>query len=197
MTALGGADSRRPMPDPSSPVVANPPWAELVQLLPVVALAFPVVTAGKVDLASMAQAFPAAGGLAVAVTLGVLATGKRLNPILVGTDLWLVLGAVGFGLGLGPIAELWAAWQGFALFALVVPTLAVAMATPPGAIGADGPPDWVRSRSLGVLGLSVLVLGWAWVFRHDVRLGGGLPFIVLNVTRRVLVAHGARTVGKP
>ena len=61
----------------------------------------------------------------------------------------------------------------------------------------DGPRDWVRSRSLGVLGVSVMMLCWAWVFRHDVRLGGGLPFIVLNVTRRVLVAHGVRTVREP
>ncbi len=195
MTALGCADSRGPMPDPTSPVVANPPWAELVQLIPVIALAFPVVTSGRVDLPSMTQAFPAAGGLAIAVTLGVLAAGKRLNPILVGTDLWLLLGAIGFGLGVSPIADLWAAWQGFALFALVVPTLGVAMATPPGAIGADGPRDWVRSRSIAVLSLSILALGWAWAFRHDVRLGGGLPFVVVNVTRRALVAHGVRATG--
>lgn len=179
----------------SEPVVANPAWAELVQLVPVIALAFPVVTSGQVDLPSMAQAFPAAAGLAVAVTLGVLGARKRLNPILVGTDLWLLLGAVGFGLGVQPLADLWAAWQGFALFALVLPTLLIALATPPGAIGADGPTDWVRSRSLVVIGVAVVVLGWAWLFRHDVRLGGGLPFIVLNVVRRVLVAHGVRSAG--
>jgi hypothetical protein len=32
----------------------------------------------------------------------------------------------------------------------------------------------------------VLMVGWAWLFRHNIRLGGGLPFIVLNVARRVI-----------
>ncbi len=176
----------------SDRVIANPVWAELVQLVPVVALAFPVVTSGQVDQPSMASAFPAAAGRSVAVTQGVRGARKRLNPILIGTDLWLLLGAVGFGLDIAPLADLFAAWQGFALFAVVVPTLALALPTAPGAIGADGPPDWVRSRSVGLLVLAVLVLGWAWVFRHDVRLGGGLPFIVLNIARRVAVAQGVR-----
>ena len=44
----------------------------------------------------------------------------------------------------------------------------------------------LRKHLLKLLGLTVVILCWAWMFRHDIRLGGGLPFIVLNLGRRVL-----------
>jgi hypothetical protein len=39
---------------------------------------------------------------------------------------------------------------------------------------------------LRLLGLTLVIVAWAWFFRHDIRVGGGLPFIVLNVARRVM-----------
>jgi hypothetical protein len=171
---------------------ANPVWAEAVQLVPVLVLAFPIVSSGQVHLPSLGTAFTVAAALALPVGVAVTRAGHTLNPIVLGTYLWLVLGAVGFGLGVPPLADLLAAWQGFALFAVVFAVLLGALTRPTGAIGARGEPATIRRVSLGLLGLSLLAVGWAWVFRDDVRLGGGLPFIVLNVARRVAIARGSR-----
>jgi hypothetical protein len=46
---------------------------------------------------------------------------------------------------------------------------------------------WVRRTSFVLLALAVAAAAWAFRFRADIRLGGGLPFIVLNVARRVLI----------
>jgi len=178
----------------SQPVVANPIWAEVLQLVPVIVLAFPVVTTGQVDLTSMGQAFPLAAALVLPVTVAVRWRGAVLNPILLGTALWLILGAVGFGLEVPVLRDLWTRWQGFALFLSVLPTLLVAMATPWGAIGALGPKPWVRGRSAVLVGCACIAVAWSWGFQHDVRLGGGLPFIALNIVRRVLIAHGVRAM---
>jgi hypothetical protein len=54
----------------------------------------------------------------------------------------------------------------------------------------------VRASS-GLLALAGVALAWSWVLRSNIRLDGGLPFIVLNVARRVIIARalraGART----
>ena len=169
----------------------TPPWAELIQLLPVVSLAFPILLRGEVDLPSMGTAFIVATGLAVVVTGLLLARGLVLNPVLLGTAVWLALGAVGFGVPVAPLADWLADTQAFGLFlaAFVVGCVATARGGA-GYIGARHPdPAWVRSRSLVLLALTAAAVVWTWVFRHDVRLGGGLPFIVVNVARRVMIAR--------
>ncbi len=171
-------------------MVRNPPWVELVQLVPVVSLALPFVLAGSVDLERAGPGFVLGASLTVPVTAAVLWRGHVLNPILVATALWLWVGAVALPLGLEPVASWLADTQAFGLFAASLLVGAAATATPTGYIGARHPdPVWVRRASLGLLGLTLVAVAWAWVFRHDVRLGGGLPFITLNVTRRVLLAR--------
>jgi hypothetical protein len=139
----------------------------------------------------MSLAFTIATALAVLITAMLVRQGVTLNPVLLGAALWLGLGAVGFGLPVPPLASWLAETQAFGLFACA---LGVGLVTTPrsgaGYIGAaHDDPGWVRSRSLVLLGVTALAVGWAWVFRHDVRLGGGLPFIVVNVTRRVMIAR--------
>jgi hypothetical protein len=172
-------------------MTANPVWAELLQLLPVVTLAFPIVTSGVVDLASLGPAFAVAAVLAVGVTAAVAGTGRVLNPILLGTNLWLALGAVAFNVPVAPLAEAIASTQAFGLFvcAGLVGIVATA-AAPVGYVGARGEPTQVRRASYVLLALTAVAIAWAWGFRADVRLGGGLPFIALNVARRVLISRG-------
>ena len=74
----------------------NPGWAEGLQLVPIVTLAFPFIVRGEVDLSRAAGAFLIAAALTIPVTLAVLVRDHLLNPILVGTALWLWLGAVAF-----------------------------------------------------------------------------------------------------
>ena len=46
---------------------------------------------------------------------------------------------------------------------------------------------WVRRASAALLALTALAGAWAFWFRTDVRVGGGLPFIVVNVVRRIMI----------
>lgn len=170
---------------------ANPPWAELIQLVPVVTLAIRFVTSGQVDLAQVGPLFAVAAGLTIPVHALVAWRGHTANPILVGTAVWLWLGAVGFGIPVGPLAAALGEAQATGLFVAALAVGAVATAaSPAGYVGQAHPdPAWVRRASLGLLALTAAIVIWAWVFRTNVRLGGGLPFIVLNVTRRVVIAR--------
>lgn len=169
----------------------NPPWLELVQLVPVVSLALPFIVQGDVDLSH------AGGGLLLAALLTLPVTGlvlwKRgaLNPILLGTGLWLWVGAAAFNLPIEPVRSLLVEAQGFGLFAGVLAVGVVStFASAAGFVGCRHPDaGFVRRASLALLGLAVVALAWSWGFRHNIRLGGGLPFIVLNVVRRVLIVR--------
>lgn len=172
----------------------NPPWAELVQLLPIVSLALPFILSGKVDLSRAGTGLVLGALLTIPVTAAVLAKKAALNPILIGTALWLWTGAVAFSV---PLPELRAALvevQGFGLFAFVFATgIVTLLLSPRGFIGCQHPdPAFVRKASLGLLALAFLALGWSWAFRHDIRVGGGLPFIVLNVVRRAVILRASR-----
>lgn len=167
----------------------NPVWAELVQLVPVISFALPFIVKGHVDLGRAGPGFLIGAALAVLVSVLVRAKRQLLNPILVGTGLWLCAGAVAFGAGFASWIARLAELQGFALFLCAFGVgIGATLLSPHGYIGGrSSNPRAIRRTSLGLLGLTALVLVWSWVFRADVRLGGGLPFIVLNVARRVLI----------
>ncbi len=168
----------------------NPVWAELIQLVPVITLAISFVVGGNVDLERVAPLFVVAALLTVPVHALVAWRGFRANPILLGTALWLWLGALGFNAPLAPLARLLGEIQATGLFlgALLV-GLVTTLTSPAGYLGLEARPDAVRKASIGLLALTVVAIVWAWTFRDNVRLGGGLPFIALNVTRRVVIAR--------
>lgn len=172
----------------------NPAWAELVQLVPIVSLAFPFIVSGSADLERAGRASVVAALLTIPVCGLVLARGHLLNPILAGTGLWLWVLAAAFQVPFPALAEWLGRTQGFSLFVLVfVVGVASTLVSPYGFIGCrSSDARWIRRASLGLLGLTGVVVMWAWWFRHDLRLGGGLPFIVVNVARRVACrAHTA------
>jgi hypothetical protein len=166
----------------------NPAWAELLQLVPVIILALPFILAGKVDISQAGWGFLAGAILAIPISAAVVARKKLLNPILVGTAIWLWLGALAFQIPIAPLADWLVSTQAFGLFlaAFVVGAVATFF-LPQGYIAcASSDGRWLRRTSLGLLAFTAVVVVWAWIFRGNVRLGGGLPFIVLNVTRRVV-----------
>lgn len=171
--------------------VRNPPWIELVQLVPVVTLALPFIAKGDVDLSRAGSGFLVAALLTIPVTGLVLYRRGTLNPILLGTALWLWLGALAFNLPIEPLRAALVEAQGFGLFVGVfVVALVASIASPAGFIGCRHPDAaFVRRSSLTLLGLAIVALAWSWLFRQNIRLGGGLPFIVLNVARRVLIVR--------
>lgn len=174
--------------------MGNKPWAELLQLVPVISLALPFILSGEVDLTRASTAFVVAALLTVIVSAAVLKARQPLNPILVGTALWLWIGAAAFNVPVPALSVWLAETQGFGLFlAASCVGAVVTFAVPTGYLGCRGVTGPIARRlSLWLLGLTLACTAWAWWFRHDIRLGGGLPFIVLNVTRRVLCLRAAR-----
>lgn len=184
-------------PIPASSVSRNPAWAELVQLVPIIVLALPFILAGKVDLSRAAPGFLVGAVLTVPISGAVLARKHLLNPILIGTAVWLWLGVVAFYVPVGSLAAWLTETQAFGIFAAALGVGAVAtFVLPTGYIACrSDDPRWTRKASLGLLALTMVVVIWSWTYRHEIRAGGGLPFIVLNVARRVVTlrAPGART----
>jgi hypothetical protein len=166
-----------------------PVWLELVQLVPVVSLALPFIAAGEIDFARAGTGLLVAALLTLPVTGLVIAKHGVLNPILLGTALWLWVGAIAFLLPAdGLVSRLTDARAAGLFLGVAVVGIATTVASRQGFIGARHPDTgWVRRSSFVLLSLALLALAAAWLFRHDVRAGGGVPFIVLNVARRVIV----------
>jgi hypothetical protein len=156
----------------------------------------PFIIRGQVDLGQAGTGFLVATALAIPISILVVLRGYLLNPILIGTHLWLALGAVAFGFEIPGLVRWLAETQAFGLFlAAAVVGAAATFFHRYGFVAAPvDDPRWIRRASLGLLALSIVVVGWAWFFRHNVRLGGGLPFIVLNVVRRVLCVRRLRAL---
>ncbi len=167
----------------------NPVWAELLQLVPIVSLALPIILAGKIDFARAGTALLVAALLTIPVSAFVLLRRAVLNPILIGTALWLWVAAIAFELGAPGLVAALSEAQAAGLFAGVVAVGFVAtLISPQGFVGTIHPDRaWIRQTSLMLLGLAIAITAWAWMFRHNVRLGGGLPFLVLNIVRRRLI----------
>lgn len=167
----------------------SPAWLELVQLVPVISLAIPFIARGEVDLSRAAPGFSIAAALFVIVTGLVVWKGGVLNPILLGTGAWLILGALAFNVPFASLASSIAETQAFTLFLVVcVVGLIATFASREGFIGyRSDDATWIRRASFALLALAVGAAAWSYRFHTDVRLGGGLPFIVLNVVRRLLI----------
>jgi hypothetical protein len=132
--------------------------------------------------------------LTVPISAVVLIRHQLLNPILLGTALWLWLGAAAFQFELGALRQWLIETQAFGLFvaSLLVGMLAT-FATEHGFIACLGaPPTWLRKASLRLGAVNLVIVVWAWWFRDDIRLGGGVPFIALNVTRRVMMRRAPK-----
>jgi hypothetical protein len=183
-------------PSASTPAAAsptNPAWLELIQLVPIVTLALPFIVSGGVELSRAEGGLLLAAGLTIPVTALVLYKRGILNPILLGTALWLWVSALSFLAPLPALRDRVLEAQGFGLFLGVFLVGCVALVvSPAGFIGCRHPDRrFVLRASLGLLALAALALGWSWALRANIRLGGGLPFIVLNVVRRVVIARGS------
>jgi hypothetical protein len=177
----------------------NPAWAELIQLLPILSLALPFMLEGKVDLGRAGGGFLLGAALMPAISVLVVLRGHVLNPILIGVGLWLGVGALAFQLRLEAVAGWLGSTQAFGLFlAAFAVGVVTTFLSPQGYVGVrSSDARWLRRASLALLGLTAAIMGWAWWFRHDIRLGGGAPFIVLNVARRALGRARAPRVSEP
>lgn len=176
------------------PVSKNLAWVELIQLAPVVSLALPFIISGQVDLGRASFGFLLGAALAVVISGWLIRRKYLLNPILVGTNLWLCVGAVAFNLRLAALSSWLTAVQGAGLFVMVLAVGAVTtLGSTYGFIGCAHPDAaWIRRASWVLLTLTAAAAIGAYVMRHNVRLGGGVPFILLNVIRRVMVVRGLR-----
>ncbi len=174
-------------------VQANPGWAELVQLAPVITLASSFLVSGEVDLARAGPLFAVAAALTLPATGLVWWRGHVANPILLGAAAWLWGGAAVFASGWTAGIALLADARAAALFAAALAVgVGCAAGSPHGYVGArSDDPAWVRRTSLALLAFTAAALAWSWMFRADLRVGNGLPFVALNLARRAFVARGA------
>ncbi len=169
----------------------RPPEAvlELLQFVPILAFALPFMTAGAVDLSAAAPGFVRATVLAAAV-MGLLhVLDHPQNPIHLATNAWLLGGAVAFTLPIGPVAGFYGDWGALGLFAVVGVWGLGQLGTGQGGflLGRTATTRQLRVLTPAMIVLTAAAIAWAWVFRDNLRVGGGLPFIALNVVRRVVL----------
>ena len=169
--------------------------AEVVQFVPIITLASSFIVKGGVDLNQASTLFVISGAGALFITLTLVYFKVLLNPILLATNLWLLFGAVAFGIPVPFLVTFLSQTNAVLLFAAtfglgVVLTFAAPRTGFIGMRGGDA--KTVRRLSFILLGLAVVALLWAILFKDNIRLGGGLPFIVLNVTRRVLIRRASK-----
>ena len=162
---------------------------EAVQFVPVIVFAFSFLVGGGVNLDRAAALFVISGIGAVIITAALALKRAPLNPILLGTNLWLISGASAFGLPIPSVAALLGQIQAVGLYICVFAVGAILTAVAPAGFIGMAHPDKkiVRKLSILLLLLSAVVLGWSYLFIDNIRLGGGLPFILLNITRRMIV----------
>jgi hypothetical protein len=172
----------------------NPVWLELIQLVPVVTLALPFIASGNVELSRAEGGLLLAAALTLPVTALVVFKRGVLNPILLGTALWLWVGALSFALPIPAVRGAVLDAQGFGLFVGVfLVGVATLLGSSGGFIGCRHPDRrFVVRASSALLALAAIALAWSWIFRSNIRVGGGLPFIVLNVVRRVIIVRAGR-----
>ncbi len=169
----------------------RPPEAvlELLQFVPILTFALPFMAAGAVDLGAAGGGFVRATLIALAV-MGLLKwLDHPQNPIHVATNGWLLVGALAFAVPVSPLTELYAEWGALSLFGGVALWGGVQLGSGRGGflLGSVATTRQLRVLTPVMIGLLGLAMVWAWIFQDNLRLGGGLPFITLNVVRRVLL----------
>lgn len=169
----------------------RPPEAalELLQFVPILTFALPFMTAGAVDLSTAGGGFIRAGAFAIGVMALLRWLKHPQNPIHLATNVWLIGGAAAFNLPLAAVATLYGDLGALGLFAVVAVWGGVQLATGQGGflLGSTASTKQLRRLTPVMIGLTLLAVAGAWFFRENLRLGGGLPFITLNVARRVLL----------
>jgi len=156
---------------------------EAVQFVPLLSFAAPFVLAGEVDLSAAGGSFVIGAMLAVAVSGALHWRGVAQNPILLGVNAWLLVGAVAFA-AVQPLADWIAEVQAASMFVGILGVGVAMAALAPG--GFMGDPRAPRRLSWVLVVLAAACLGWSFVY-PDIRVGGALPFIALNVIRRVML----------
>jgi hypothetical protein len=164
-------------------------FLEAIQFIPVITLASSFIVTGGVDLSRAATLFVISGICAFVITAALTIKKVQLNPVLLGTNIWLCVGALAFGVPVPALASVLAKAQAAGLFACVLGVFVPLMIfSPAGFIGMPHPnPKTVRKLSLLLFAAAVVVFVWSIIMLDDIRLGGGLPFILLNVTRRMMM----------
>lgn len=162
---------------------------EAVQFIPVISLASSFIVSGGVDLSRAAALFVISGIGAFVITSALIIMRVQLNPVLFGTNIWLCTGALAFGIPVPALASVLAKAQAAGLFACVLGIfLPLTIFSPAGFIGMPHPNRrTVRKLSLQLFIAATIVFVWSVIMVDNIRLGGGLPFILLNVTRRMMM----------
>ena len=166
---------------------------EAIQFVPTLALAAGYVIAGEIDFSVAGTRFLIAALLVVPIFGWLAFKGTRQNPILVGSNLWLIVGAIGFNLHIDSLQNLLIDAAGGGLFVgSLLAGVVYTVARPEGFVGVEGPRKMLFSGILVALTAASMV--WALGRPEDIRLGAALPFIGLNVVRRMMGRVSQRSI---
>lgn len=159
----------------------------IIQFLPLTAF---VITArvGGLTTDAWPIAFQVGGLLAVAETLLLVWRRTPLNRLLLGANVFLIIGAISFALQIDFILRLYGQAQEAALFGSVfLVGIITTFWTDRGFVEVKvGNRQKIIQSSIALLIVTGLCLGMSVFFRGNVWLGGTLPFVVLIVARYLL-----------
>lgn len=158
-----------------------------MQYLPLTAFVIVAQLCGQ-DSPAWPQAFRVGAILAVAETLLLISRRRILNRLLLGVNLFLVLGGIGFGFEWMPILDGYWELREATLPACI---LAVGMVTTVlssrGFIEINSPHRLrVIAYSVALLGIAALCFAVSLKFRGNLLLSGALPVLILIVARKGL-----------
>jgi hypothetical protein len=135
------------------------------------------------------NAFIIGGALAVLETAVLALKRIHLNRLILGANLFLILGGLGFLLELQPILNLYGKYtQAVLFFSMLLVGLATTLFTPSGYIGTTKcSKAWIRKNSLYLLAATLLATLISLYFRGSVLKAGLAPFLIIYFTRHYLI----------
>ena len=139
------------------------------------------------------ERFLVSAGAALVVVAMLVALRVRMNPLLVGVQVWLVIEAFAFVVDFPLLADVLVALRESAFFLVIVVVAAIYVARSKSLLSVDDvEPQTARRASLALLGLAGLAFLVSLPLRGDEVVAGVIPSVVLFVAQTVATTRARR-----
>ena len=162
--------------------------SELIQFIPLIVF----VNAGRFGFDFEERFLAGAGAALVAVAL-LVALRVRMNPLLVGVQVWLLIEASSFVVYIPPLVDALKALRESSLFLVIIVVGSINVSRSKSLLSVDGvEAGAARRASLVLLGLAGLAFLFSLALRGDEVIAGVIPSVVLFVVQAILSARARR-----